>query len=522
MSKYGAYFTPTLAALLMAGCTAQTDRIELALGDAEDYQDFLEERDDEEKPVPFKPEPLTVSATGKVEAKPDIAVITASIVAEDKNESRAVNEMGQIINAVQTALKGRQIETGFTGINSSREFDETCRNDNRFAQFRHNEIRNDYYFNKSLDDRGDTETKRREPKSRLAQKTCFAQTIKVSTNMVIRIEPADAAGDVLRALSDAGAENSRLFGYDFVDYDALYQEAAAKAVKLAREKAAIVARVAGGTLGEIESFSVSGPSRTGRFGPQPNVIRPAQRYAGQSGSAIDRRLRDNKHNSNRGNRNNNYTYPSPPPQTFTCWNGSFVYDLNSCPAQALSQPAPSVEFTSTSGFSQSFASASTSADASASTNADASVSGLEEVVVQEAFVEYVTIPAIYETYTENVVVQEASTELVTIPTEFETIYDNGVARRVVKTPARTVERAIPAVTKQQTRRVVKTPASTQERVVPAITKLVARSGAEQTGNTNALSISLLSGPQMISATANLSYTYETPLNGQVIVEPEDG
>ena len=93
---------------------------------------------------------------------------------------------------------------------------------------------------------------------------------------------------------------------------------------------------------------------------------------------------------------------------------------------------------------------------------------------------------------------------------------------MVKTPARTVERAIPAVTKQQTRRRVKTPASTQERVVPAITKLVARSGAEQTGNTNALSISLLSGPQTISATANLSYTYETPLNGQVIVEPEDG
>ena len=518
MSKYGAYFTTTLAALLMAGCTAQTDRIELALGDAEDYYDFLEERDDEEKPVPFKPEPLTVSATGKVEAKPDIAVITASIVAEDKNESRAVNEMGQIINAVQTALKGRQIETGFTGINSSREFDETCRNDNRFAQFRHNEIRNDYYFNKSLDDRGDTETKRREPKPRLAQKTCFAQTIKVSTNMVIRIEPADAAGDVLRALSDAGAENSRLFGYDFVDYDALYQEAAAKAVKLAREKAAIVARVAGGTLGEIESFSVSGPSRTGRFGPQPNVIRPAQRYEGPSGSAIDRRLRDHKHKSNRGNRNNNYTYPSPPPQTFTCWNGSFVHDLNSCPALAVSQAAPSVEFKSTSGFSQSFA----SADASASTNADASVSGLEEVVVQEAFVEYVTIPATYETVTENVVVQEASTELVTIPTEFETIYDNGVARRVVKTPARTVERAIPAVTKQQTRRVVKTPASTQERVVPAITKLVARSGAEQTGNTNALSISLLSGPQTISVTANLSYTYETPLNGQVIIEPEDG
>jgi len=37
-----------------------------------------------------------------------------------------------------------------------------------------------------------------------------------------------------------------------------------------------------------------------------------------------------------------------------------------------------------------------------------------------------------------------------------------VTRQVVKTPARTQERVIPAVTKQVTRRVVKTPASTVE------------------------------------------------------------
>jgi len=47
-------------------------------------------------------------------------------------------------------------------------------------------------------------------------------------------------------------------------------------------------------------------------------------------------------------------------------------------------------------------------------------------------------------------------------------------RRAVKTPARTVERSIPAKTSTITRRVVKTPASTSERSVPAVTKVETR------------------------------------------------
>jgi esterase/lipase superfamily enzyme len=49
-----------------------------------------------------------------------------------------------------------------------------------------------------------------------------------------------------------------------------------------------------------------------------------------------------------------------------------------------------------------------------------------------------------------------------------------VPRQVVKTPASTIERVIPAVTKMETRRVIKTPAATQERVVPAVTRQVSR------------------------------------------------
>jgi len=326
------------ASFALMACTAQggSEDIVLDLGDVEYYADFLADRDDVVEPEPFKPEPLFVSAVGKVQAQPNIAVITAVITAEDKNESRAVNEMGEIINHVQTALKGRDIETGFTAINSTREFDERCRNENRFAWRRQNQIQQDYNFNKNLDRRGDTKTKR-------------------------------------------------------------------------------------------------------RFGPQPNVIRPANRYQGPSGSAIDRQ------------KNNGYN------------------------KDYYSKPAP------------------------------VALSMMETVTVQEASTELVTIPATYETVMETVVTQEGYTDANgnSVPP-----ITQQVAHRVVKTPASTQERVIPAVTRQQSRRVLVSPGQ-------------AGANGGRSANTNALSISLLSGPQTVSVTANLGYTYETPLNGKIIVEPED-
>ena len=109
-------------------------------------------------------------------------------------------------------------------------------------------------------------------------------------------------------------------------------------------------------------------------------------------------------------------------------------------------------------------------------------------------IEYVEIPPEYETIEESIVVQEASTELISVPPAYETLADGS---RVVKMPASTTERVIPAVTKMETRRVIKTPARveevtvsnkiedgrtlvmvepprTVEKTVPAITKTVER------------------------------------------------
>ena len=127
----------------------------------------------------------------------------------------------------------------------------------------------------------------------------------------------------------------------------------------------------------------------------------------------------------------------------------------------------------------------------------------EQVVVQEASVEYVSIPPTFETVNETVVVQEAfgNTPAVT----------KQISRRVVKTPARTVERIIPAVTKQETRRVLKNRGA------------VGGGGglSTQAGASNALNESILSGSKTIRVTASLSYNYETPLDGVIFKVPEE-
>jgi uncharacterized protein YggE len=302
--------TLSLAALFFVACQpAQDDRVYIDIGDAEDYMDWLQYDRDDEEPVPFKADPLAVTGKGQVRATPDIAVITARISSESKNESEAFNEVSETINNIQEVLVGRSAETGFTALRSTPQYDQRCRNENQLAWQRHNQIRADYFFNKRLDDQGDTKTKRRDPKPRLAQSVCKATEIEVSSNMVIRLSPPDAVGDVLQALAQVGAENAQLYGYDFTNYDALYQEAASKAVSDARRKAEMIARITKAELEEIVGFYVGRPARTGRFGPQPAIVNKSglNVYAGEGFGAAP-------------------PPPPPPMPSMARWDGALMDD----------------------------------------------------------------------------------------------------------------------------------------------------------------------------------------------------
>ncbi len=272
-------FWPALSGVLIgAGClygymSWQGDaRNYVDLQYAEDFADFLEEEGERDPPVPFKAQPLEVKGKGEVKAIPDIAVITALIREKDTLESRAVNIIAERVNAVQKAVDQFDAETSVVDSQTSRQYDAICQSENQEARRRHNQINNDYWFNRRLDERGDTETKRREPKPRIAQKICNVQSIEARTQLVIRVAPPDAAGDILQALADNGADETRLYGYDFSNYDDLYQQAAAQAVSRARAKADMIARHAKAELGDITAFYVGRPARTGRFGPQPTII----------------------------------------------------------------------------------------------------------------------------------------------------------------------------------------------------------------------------------------------------------
>lgn len=432
-----------LAVVGLAGCEVrqETQNVPetMTYQDLNAYNIWVNSQKNKAADEGFDAIPLSVNATGKVKAVPDIAVITARVSAKDLNESKAMNEVSETINAVQLALKDSDVETGFTAMNSAVKLDQNCLNENFLAQQRYNEISSDYWFNKRLDDRGDEETKRRDMKPRLSQATCKVETVEVTTNMVIRVRPASDAGKVLNALGNANVSSGQLFGYDFSDYDSLYQEAAAKAVSGARKKAEMIARVAKTELGEITNFRVNGPSRTGRFGPQPNIV-----------------------NRHRG--------------------GAQGY----APIGA----APVFETIS------------------------------EPVVVQEASTELVTIPATYETVMETRVVQPQYTDG---SGNFVPAVTKQVSRRVVKTPARTQERVIPAVTKTETRRVIKHAAGSH--AAGAFRGVSSSSYSSSAGSTtpqsNALQMSLLSGPQTVSVTAYLSYDYKTPIDG-TIVPAEEG
>ena len=433
--------------------------------DYEDYEEWIKERAEDAKAQPFKPALLEVTGTGTVKAAPDIAVITGTIKATGDFDHSVVNETAIITNKIQEIIAGQDVRLSFTRINASEQRDPVCLRANAEARARHNQIRSDNWFNKRLLQNKDSKEKPRKDKPRIAQKVFPVTHIDGYVSFTAWVRPVEKAGDMLNDFTEAGATSVNLYGYDFSDYDALYKKASAMAVENAKAKAQLTAKTAGTSLTTLEQFYVDPPQRVSRFGPQAMVISnhgnrhvAAGQYSGTQGSVISP--------------SNGYTSampvmaPPPPPQpSVAYWDGSVADEV----IVTASKRSPANRFESAIGGGNSGG---------------------------------------YRTVTEQIVVQEASTELVTIPTVFETVYENGIARRVVKTPAATQERHIPAVTRTVTRRV-------------PINSPPQSTGPTYAGNANnALRMTLLAGPQTVRVNASLSYLYETPLNGKIIIDDD--
>lgn len=241
-----------------------------------EHNNWANRKKSEVKPKPFQGPPLTVSGTGRVKATPQIAVITGMIKTKADADDVAVNDAADIINAVQAALKDSDADLNFTRLGASENRDEDCQKHNLEVINRHYEILSDNRYNlniKQQRERGvNTSAKPRAPKSRMTSKLCPVLETEAYIGFALRVQPAGKAAQIIKALIDAGVDTVDLFGYDYADYDALYKEAAGKAVKDARGKAQMIARRAGTDLVEITQFTVDAPERTSRFGPQAMVI----------------------------------------------------------------------------------------------------------------------------------------------------------------------------------------------------------------------------------------------------------
>ena len=479
MSKY---ISVLLGSALLIGCEAKTQdpEIIIAYDDYEDWEDWKRDTEEEAKREGFLPQPIYVSGIGKARGKPDIAVLTGMIKVKADFDHLAMDEAGEIMNKVQDTVRGEKVELSFTQVSTAEIRDPKCLEANRYARQRHRDIMADNQFNTWLKRQPkENRQEMRKPKARIAEQTCPVTHVEGFVRFTAWVQPVDSAGDYINAFTNAGVAEVDLFGYDFTNYDELYQNAARAAVKNAKAKAELAAKTAGTQLTTLEKFSVGPTQRTTRYGQQAMIIsnhgnrRVAQRkYTGTQDNVLVSGQRRRF-----GASTSAYSPAPPPPPPVQSY--SPQYDMQSQPYS--------------SGYG----------------------GGGDMVVIQEASTELVTIPATYETVTETVVVQEASTQLVTTPAVFETVYENGIARRVVKTPASVQERAIPAVTKQQTRRVIKTPARVTERTIPAVTKQVS-----SVPKNNALRMSLMSGDQTITVRAQMAFSYNTPLNGKIIVETE--
>jgi len=429
-----------LSILLLVGCQAAQDFSmvrPLTYQDIQAHNNWVQLKKRIIKPKPFEGRPIQVSGIGRVKAVPNIAVITGLIETEAQADDEAVDKAAIIINKVQEVLKGQEAELNFTNISAAEKRDEDCQIHNVEVRTRYNEITRDNQYNANIKakiERGvNTKVKPRKAKDRKALRLCPVLETQAKIGFVVRIAPADSAAEVINMLTAAGVEKVDLFGYDFEDYDALYKQAAAKAVEDAKGKAELIANRAGTQLTDITGFRVDPPERTSRFGPQAMII------------------------TNHGNRNV----------------AAGRYSIGG----GIINSGPSVEYINVPPVFETVS---------------------EPVVVQEASTELVTIPAIYETVSETVVVQPqyAAGDGTIVPAVTKQI-----TRRVVKTPASTVERMIPAVTKMETRRVIKIPARTIERVVP-----------ENKDTSNALKMSL-AGARTITVNAALTYSYKTPIDG---------
>ena len=161
---------------------------------------------------------ITVSADGKVFAKPDIGQISLSVTHEAKTVSEAQKKSTEAINKIMTFLKSAGIE----------DKDIKTTNYNIYPKY-------DYYKGKQV----------------------FIG-YEVSQSLQIKIRNLEKSGNIIAGATDNGANIAGGLNFTIDDPDALKAEAQKQAIEKARTKVKDLVFKLGVRLGELINFSENG------------------------------------------------------------------------------------------------------------------------------------------------------------------------------------------------------------------------------------------------------------------------
>ncbi len=159
---------------------------------------------------------LTVNGTGKVTLTPDIAYVSIGVQTEDPSAAAAVHANTTTANAVVQAIKSFGVE----------EKDITTTN---FS----------VWLNEQYDENGKQVSK----------------TYVVQNTVYVAVRKLDTLGDLLDAVTQAGANTIYGISFDVEDKTEALSQARTLAVESARKQAEALAKAAGVTLGEVQSIS---------------------------------------------------------------------------------------------------------------------------------------------------------------------------------------------------------------------------------------------------------------------------
>lgn len=186
-----------------------------------------------------EPRVITVSASGTSKAVPDKAEISFGVTSQAKTADAAQTENAKTIDAVIAHLKERGIEEKSIQTSSYNLYPE-------------------YDYN---------------------SKTPSITGYTVRTTLTVSDQAIDDAGDIVSECVALGINNVENFRFYASSYDEAYEEALQKAVKAAGAKAEVLAKSAGGGLGEILSITEGYQDTSYRYSKS--------RYAVEEAAAAD-------------------------------------------------------------------------------------------------------------------------------------------------------------------------------------------------------------------------------------------